>query len=102
MYVEHMSRQPTGQLEFVRRLDAQVEAQRRDAEDLGKRGFSFLGRAVGETPLELSQDRILGVAPHADDEGEAELRPIGIVELMEARELRVAQPVKSGAGLLTG
>jgi hypothetical protein len=50
--------------------------------------------------LELRQDRIARVAPHADDERKAELRLVGIVQTMEAREVGLTQRIEADARLL--
>ena len=55
---------------------------------------------VAQAALELGQDRIARVAAHADDEGKAELRLVGIVQAVEARELLLRERVEPDARLL--
>ena len=57
---------------------------------------------VATPSVELVQDRILGVAPHADDERKAELLLVGLVAAMECRVLVLGQAIEPGAGLLRG
>ena len=64
-------------LEPVGRVDALVEAQRRDAEDFLQRCRLFGGGVVGKPAFKLPQDRVLGVPPYANDERDTELRLVG-------------------------
>ena len=63
---------------------------------------SSLVAVVGDAGLEGLQDARLVEAAHGDDEGEAELGLVGVVELGEAGALGVGQGVEAGAGLLGG
>ena len=79
-----------------------LEAEERDALDLGAGGGELLVAVVGDAGLEGLQDARLVEAAHGDDEGEAELRLVGVVELGEAGALGVGEGVEAGAGLLGG
>ena len=61
-----------------------------------------VGAVVADAGLEGGEDVGLVEAAHGDDEGEAELRDVGVVELGEAGALGVGQGVEAGAGLLGG
>ena len=53
-------------------------------------------------PMRVSnaaEDLVLGLVPHRDDEGKAELRDVGGVELGEQLALLVGQRVEAGGGL---
>ena len=91
MGVEHMGREAAVHLEAIGGLDPLVEAQRGDAEDFGERRFGLGRRAVVQTMLELPQDRILAVPPHADDERDGEFLAVGIVQAVKLREFRLRQ-----------
>src|SRR4029079_8003061 len=76
------------------------DPQARDVEDLLHR-LRELGRRVADYPaLALRQDRIARVTAHADHERKAELRLVGVVQAVEARELLVRQRVEAGTRLL--
>ena len=77
-----------------------AQPQQRDALDLLAGGVEFGGAVVADARLEGGEDVVLGLAPHRDDEGEAELRDIGGVELGERVALGVGQRVEPGGGLL--
>ena len=102
MHIEHVGRQVAVHFETVGRRHPLIEPQRGDPKNLGERGFLFGRGVVAQPPLELAQDRFLAVAAHADNEGHAEFFTVGVVEAMESGELRFAQPVEPGAGLLGG
>ena len=61
-----------------------LQAQFGDAFDLCAGGGEFGGGVVGDAGLEGLQDRGLGVVAHGDDEGEAVLGDIGVVQALEA------------------
>ena len=98
--VEHVGRQAAVHLEAIGAADVLVEAKCGDAEDFAQSRFALLACVVAQPSFELAQDRILGVAAHANDEGDAELLPIGCVEPVEAIEFLVVEPIEAGAGLL--
>ena len=80
-----------------------LQPEQRDALDL--RGRRCRTRSRGRcrsASREGRQDARLVVVAHGDDEGKAELRLVGVVELGEARALGVGQRVEPGAGLLGG
>ena len=79
-----------------------LETEEGDALDLGAGGGELLVAVVGDAGLEGLQDARLVEAAHGDDEGEAELRLVGVVELGEAGALGVGEGVEAGAGLLGG
>ena len=79
-----------------------LEAEERDALDLGQRGGELGLAVVVQAPLERGQNLGLAQALDGDDEGKAEARPVGVVEPGEGGALRVGQPVEPGRGLLAG
>ena len=97
--VEHVGRQPPDRVRLARPLDRGDHAQPGDQADLGERRGLFGRGIVSQPPLELPQDRIPGVAADADDEGKAELLPVGGIEGAEAVELLRAQPVEAEPAL---
>jgi hypothetical protein len=62
-----------------------VKPQRRDPENLADRCLHLRCRIVRQPPLEIAQDRILGVATNANDVGKAEFGTIGVVDALERR-----------------
>ena len=97
--VEHVGRQPSDRVRLARPLDRGDHAQPGDQADLGERRGLFGCGIVLQPPLELPQDRIPGVAADANDEGKAELLPVGGIEGAEAVELLRAQPVEAEPAL---
>src|SRR5512144_1431119 len=84
----------------IRSAYALVETQRHNAENFLDRRCP-LALDVGVAPsVELAQDRVLGVPPHANDERKAELLFVGLVTAMEGRIFVLRQPIEPGAGLL--
>ena len=68
--------------------------------DLGQCGRELRVRIVADALLERREDRFRRfVQPHAHDEREPEFPRIGGIGAFEAREVRVAQPVKPEAAL---
>ena len=65
-------------------------------------GVEFGGAVVADARFEGRQDVLLGLALDRDDEGKAEGRDIGGVELGEQLALVVGQRVEPGRGLLLG
>ena len=63
---------------------------------------SSWSRSLATRVSKACEDARLVEAAHGDDEGEAELRLVGVVELGEAGALGVGQGVEAGAGLLGG
>ena len=82
----------------VHRLD---EPQPRDVADLrGAPRRAPCRGVLAEPALEVVEDGVARVPAHADDERKAEALAIGRVQPLEARELRLAQPVETEAALL--
>ena len=99
MGVEHMGRQAAMHLEPIGGRNPLIEAKRGDAENFPERRFGLGRRAVLHAALELPQDRVPAVPPHADDERDAKFFPIGVVEAVELGKLRVRQAIETDAGL---
>ena len=98
--VEHVGREPPGGDRHARPVDHGDQAQPGDQADLVRAPRRARPRrSLREPALELAQDRIPGVAAHADDEGKAEFLPVGGVEPAEAVELLRAQPVEAEPAL---
>ncbi len=97
--IEHMGRQPAIDGQALAARDLLIEAKRRDPADLLERAFDFLRGIVRQPALEVAQNRILGVAPHADDIGKAELVAIGGVDPLEGRVFGLRQPIQARAVL---
>ena len=72
----------------------------RDPLDLAGGDLEFLVERMGDAVLEGFEDRMLVVAAHRDDEGEAEGFHVAVVEFGEPRVLLRRQPVEAGSGLL--
>ncbi len=100
MGVEHVGAEPSVDPGHALARHLGRHAQPRDEEDLLQRRGELGRRVVAQPALELVQDRIARVPAHADDEGKAELRLVGIVQPMEARELLLRQRVEADARLL--
>ena len=100
MGIEHMGAEPAVDVGHALARDLGCDPEPRDEEDfLHRRGI--LGRRIVPQPaLELRQDRIPRVPAHADDEGNAELRLVGVVQPVEAGELLLVQAVQADARLL--
>jgi hypothetical protein len=82
-----MGREPSDGDRLARSVDHVDHAQPRDQADLVERRRALGLGIVAEPPFELAQDGIAGVAADADDEGKAELLPVGGVEPAESVEL---------------
>ena len=72
----------------------------RDRLDLAQRRLELSRLVVRQALLEGGEDLGLGPALDGHDEGEAELRPVGVVEREEAVALLPRQAVEPGRGLL--
>ena len=79
-----------------------LQPQPCDRLHLGRGGGQLRRARIRQPLLEGGQDLRLVEPPDGDDEGEAEFREIGFVQLREARALRVGQRVEPGGGLLRG
>ncbi len=62
--------------------------------DLGKGCSEFIGRRVADARCEVMQHVLLAPAFHREDEGKAEFRLVGLVELREFRKFRRREPIE--------
>ena len=89
MGVKHMGREPSMHLETIGGLEPLIEAKRGDAENFSERRLGFLRHAVLQSAFKLLQDRILTVAAGANDEGNAELLAVGLVQAVKLGKFRL-------------
>src|SRR5690606_19226768 len=88
--------------EFVRLGQNCLQTQQGDTLDLGACGRKLFFSTIGHPTLENGGDRCLVVIARVDDEGEAELFDIGIVERGEALALVIGQGIEAGRRLFGG
>jgi hypothetical protein len=100
MHIERMHRQAAMNRQRLPGLDRSREPQARDASDLGKRFLLFANRIIAQSPCKGVEDRILGATARANDERQAELFLVGIVQPFEHQEFDLRQAVEPGAVLL--
>ena len=70
-------------------IDPVDQPQPRDMPDFFNGGCEFGFEIICRAALELVEHRVAAVPAHANDEGKAELRPIGGVPPLEAGEFRL-------------
>src|SRR5262249_14248908 len=99
MVVQDMGRQAARNRQFVGGLNPVTEPQRADAKDFAERGFKFSFGGVSQTPFVLAQDRILGMAAHAENERNVEFLPVGVAQSLKQRVLGMRKSIESGSGL---
>ena len=100
MGIEHMGGEAPVHRQLVVSRHELVQSQRRNPADFRDRRLHLGLGIVGQPPLEIPQNRILGVAADADDIGKAELRAIGVIDPLERGIFRIGQPVEADAVLL--
>src|SRR5882672_10336828 len=84
--VEHMGAEPAVDNGHALARNLACDPESRDEEHFLQRRRELRREIVPRPALELRQDGIARVPAHTDDEGEAELRLVGVVQPMEARE----------------
>src|SRR5260370_30784605 len=91
MGVEHVRREAAVNVETVGGLEPLVQAKRRNTENFAERRLCFGRHVVPQTAFELLQNRVLAVSVRADDEWDAELLAVGVVEAVKIREFPLPQ-----------
>jgi phosphoserine phosphatase len=100
MGVEHMRAEAAVHSRHSLPRNLGRQTQPRDEEDFLQGSGEFGGGIVPQPALELGEDRIARVPADADDEGEAELRLVGVVEAMEAGVFLLGERIEADARLL--
>src|SRR5258708_10440841 len=91
--MEYGGREGAGNVETVGGLEPLVQAKRCNTKNFAERRLRFGGHVVLQTAFELLQNRVLAVSARADDEWDAELLAVGVVEAVELREFRFRHAV---------